>query len=188
MDGNKIEIKIKSLMIGREKRAINSYISVDIIRYISSTKHVLHYWLSQAEDYIGLKGSFDDHIGLLMHGDDGGQKAAIQPDPRGLPSLPPNLEARLPQLDQSLRITHAEWLPVTKTRYVVTILLEYLFPHNNCSLIFHCFSLYIYLFGKKINLRKLIISFDRFIRRKKNIFASLRKDQLLELLEWIEMC
>lgn len=117
MDGNKIEIKIKSLMIGREKRAINSYISVDIIRYISSTKHVLHYWLSQAEDYIGLKGSFDDHIGLLMHGDDGGQKAAIQPDPRGLPSLPPNLEARLPQLDQSLRITHAEWLPVTKTRF-----------------------------------------------------------------------
>ncbi|XP_003692331.1 uncharacterized protein LOC100865820 isoform X1 [Apis florea] len=70
-----------------------------------------------AEDYIGLKGSFDDHIGLLMHGDDGGQKAAIQPDPRGLPSLPPNLEARLPQLDQSLRITHAEWLPVTKTRF-----------------------------------------------------------------------
>lgn len=185
MDGNKIEIKIKSLMIGREKRAINSYISVDIIRYISSTKHVLHYWLSQAEDYIGLKGSFDDHIGLLMHGDDGGQKAAIQPDPRGLPSLPPNLEARLPQLDQSLRITHAEWLPVTKTRYVVTILLEYLSPIIivRSSLIFHCFSLYIYLFGKKINLRKLIISFDRFIRRKKNIFAPLRKDQLLELLE-----
>ncbi|XP_076170321.1 uncharacterized protein LOC143148178 isoform X2 [Ptiloglossa arizonensis] len=70
-----------------------------------------------AEDYIGLKGSFDDHIGLLVHGEDGGQKTAIQPDPRGLPSLPPNLEARLPQLDQSLRITHAEWLPVTKTRF-----------------------------------------------------------------------
>ncbi|XP_034193188.2 uncharacterized protein LOC117610200 isoform X1 [Osmia lignaria lignaria] len=71
-----------------------------------------------AEDYIGLKGSFDDHIGLLMRGEDGGQKTAmLQPDPRGLPSLPPNLEARLPQLDQSLRITHAEWLPVTKTRF-----------------------------------------------------------------------
>ncbi|XP_053990572.1 uncharacterized protein LOC128882829 [Hylaeus volcanicus] len=70
-----------------------------------------------AEDYIGLKGSFDDHIGLLVHGEEGGQKTAIQPDPRGLPSLPPNLEARLPQLDQSLRITHAEWLPVTKTRF-----------------------------------------------------------------------
>ncbi|XP_043263633.1 uncharacterized protein LOC122403902 isoform X1 [Colletes gigas] len=70
-----------------------------------------------AEDYIGLKGSFDDHIGLLVHGEDGGQKIAIQPDPRGLPSLPPNLEARLPQLDQSLKITHAEWLPVTKTRF-----------------------------------------------------------------------
>ncbi|XP_060811054.1 beta-1,4-galactosyltransferase galt-1 isoform X2 [Bombus pascuorum] len=70
-----------------------------------------------AEDYIGLKGSFDDHIGLLMRGEDGGQKTAIQPDPRGLPSLPPNLEARLPQLDQSLRITHAEWLPVTKTKF-----------------------------------------------------------------------
>lgn len=75
-------------------------------------------WLPQAEDYIGLKGSFDDHIGLLVRGEDGGQKTAIQPDPRGLPSLPPNLEARLPQLDQSLRITHAEWLPVTKTRCV----------------------------------------------------------------------
>ncbi|XP_076379257.1 uncharacterized protein LOC143259735 [Megalopta genalis] len=70
-----------------------------------------------AEDYIGLKGSFDDHIGLLVHGEDGGQKTAIQPDPRGLPSLPPNLEARLPQPDQSLRITDAEWLPVTKTRF-----------------------------------------------------------------------
>ncbi|XP_015435813.1 PREDICTED: LOW QUALITY PROTEIN: uncharacterized protein LOC107191321 [Dufourea novaeangliae] len=70
-----------------------------------------------AEDYIGLKGSFDDHIGLLVHGEDGGQKTAIQPDPRGLPSLPPNLEARLPQLDQSVRITDAEWLPVTKTRF-----------------------------------------------------------------------
>ncbi|XP_076763785.1 uncharacterized protein LOC143431133 [Xylocopa sonorina] len=69
------------------------------------------------EDYIGLKGSFDEHIGLLMRGEDRGQKTAIQPDPRGLPSLPPNLEARLPQLDQSLRITHAEWLPVTKTRF-----------------------------------------------------------------------
>lgn len=70
-----------------------------------------------AEDYVGLKGSFDDHIGLLVRGEDGGQKAAIQPDPRGLPSLPPSLEARLPQLDQSLRITHAEWLPVTNTRF-----------------------------------------------------------------------
>ena len=65
-----------------------------------------------------------------MRGEDGGQKTAIQPDPRGLPSLPPNLEARLPQLDQSLRITHAEWLPVTKTRCVrrLITLLEYLLP------------------------------------------------------------
>ncbi|KAG7189458.1 hypothetical protein KM043_017154 [Ampulex compressa] len=70
-----------------------------------------------AEDYAGLKGSFDDHIGLLVRGEDGSQKAAVQPDPRGLPSLPPSLEARLPQLDQSLRITHAEWLPVTNTRF-----------------------------------------------------------------------
>lgn len=69
------------------------------------------------EDYIGLKGSFDDHIGLLVRGEEGGQKAMVPPDPRGLPSLPPNLEARLPQPDQNLRITHAEWLPVTKTRF-----------------------------------------------------------------------
>lgn len=69
------------------------------------------------EDYIGLKGTFDDHIGLLVHGEEGGQKAAIHADPRVLPSLPPSLEARLPQLDQSLRVTHAEWLPVTNTRF-----------------------------------------------------------------------
>ncbi|XP_026673154.1 uncharacterized protein LOC108629486 isoform X2 [Ceratina calcarata] len=70
-----------------------------------------------AEDYIGSKGSFDDHIGLLMRGDNSGQKVVIQPDPRGLPSLPPDMEARLPRLDQTLRITDAEWLPVTKTRF-----------------------------------------------------------------------
>lgn len=59
-----------------------------------------------AEDY---KGSFDDHVGLLVH--------QIPPDPRALPSLPPSLEARLPQLDQKLRVTHAEWLAVTNTRF-----------------------------------------------------------------------
>lgn len=78
------------------------------------------FWCPQAEDYAGLKGSFDEHVGLLVHGEDGGQKAAIHPDPRGLPSLPPSLEARLPQLDQNLKVTHAEWLPVTNTRYIHT--------------------------------------------------------------------
>ncbi|XP_033211221.1 uncharacterized protein LOC117169137 [Belonocnema kinseyi] len=71
-----------------------------------------------AEDYTGLKGGFDDHVGLLVHGEGGeGKKAVIPPDPRALPSLPPGLEARLPRLDQSLRVTHAEWLPVTNTRF-----------------------------------------------------------------------
>lgn len=65
-----------------------------------------------------MKGSFDEHVGLLVRGEDGGQKTVIHPDPRGLPSLPPSLEVRLPQLDQNLRVTHAEWLPVTNTRYV----------------------------------------------------------------------
>ncbi|XP_012217351.1 uncharacterized protein [Linepithema humile] len=70
-----------------------------------------------AEDYAGLKGSFDEHVGLLVHGEDGEQKTVIRPDPRSLPRLPPSLEARLPQLDQNLKITHAEWLPVTNTRF-----------------------------------------------------------------------
>ncbi|XP_012283915.1 beta-1,4-galactosyltransferase galt-1 isoform X2 [Orussus abietinus] len=33
------------------------------------------------------------------------------------PSLPPGLEARLPPLDPGLAATHAEWLPVTNTRF-----------------------------------------------------------------------
>lgn len=45
-------------------------------------------------------------------------KIIISSDPRELPSLPSNLEARLPLFDQNLRITHAEWLPVTNTRYI----------------------------------------------------------------------
>ncbi|XP_015597945.1 uncharacterized protein LOC107269043 [Cephus cinctus] len=69
-----------------------------------------------AEDYAGLKGGFDEHVGLLVRGDESA-KLAVPSDPRTLPSLPPSLEARLPQLDRSLKLTNAEWLPVTNTRY-----------------------------------------------------------------------
>lgn len=48
---------------------------------------------------------------------------AVPGDPRGLPvNLPTSLEARLPQLDQGLKLTHAEWLPVTNTRYIIFVI------------------------------------------------------------------
>lgn len=75
---------------------------------------------------MGLKGGLEEHLGLLIRGDESARvaaaaAAAVPPDPRGLPSLPTSLEARLPQLDQGLRLTHAEWLPVTNTRWVACI-------------------------------------------------------------------
>ncbi|XP_066592491.1 uncharacterized protein [Prorops nasuta] len=69
------------------------------------------------EDYAGLKGSFDEHVGLFVYGPKGLQKSFVHTDSRGVPSFPPSFESRLPQLDQSLRLTHAEWLPVTNTRF-----------------------------------------------------------------------
>uniref|UniRef100_A0ABD2XMA2 Glycosyltransferase family 92 protein n=1 Tax=Trichogramma kaykai TaxID=54128 RepID=A0ABD2XMA2_9HYME len=93
------------------------------------------------EDYAGLKGNLEDHLGMLVRGEEsqhgyggggggaglgmgmglgmGGASAAaaLPMDPRGLPSLPANLEARLPRLDPALRASHAEWLPVTNTRF-----------------------------------------------------------------------
>ena len=72
-----------------------------------------------------MKGGLEEHLGMLVRGEEsrggisGGLGAAVPAvplDPRGLPSLPTNLEARLPQLDSTLRLTHAEWLPVTNTR------------------------------------------------------------------------
>ncbi|XP_015511370.1 uncharacterized protein [Neodiprion pinetum] len=71
-----------------------------------------------AEDYTGVKGGFDDHVGLLVKDTaEGGKPVASLADPRGLPSLPTNVESRLPHLNQSLRLTHADWLNVTNTRF-----------------------------------------------------------------------
>lgn len=83
-----------------------------------------------------MKGSFDDHVGLLVHGEDGGQKTMIHPDPRGLPSLPPSLEVRLPQLDQNLKVTHAEWLPVTNTRFACCIVCKIIIISDVCVFFF----------------------------------------------------
>lgn len=73
--------------------------------------------LPQAEDYAGFKGSFDEHIGLIVKDNvEGGKPVASFADPRSLSSLPTSVEALLPHLNQSLRLTHADWLPVTNTR------------------------------------------------------------------------
>ncbi|XP_016839948.2 uncharacterized protein LOC100118938 [Nasonia vitripennis] len=74
------------------------------------------------EDYAGLKGAgLEEHLEMLVRGDESripaAAAAAIPGDPRGLASLPTSLEARLPQLDRELKLTHAEWLPVTNTRF-----------------------------------------------------------------------
>ncbi|KAJ8678534.1 hypothetical protein QAD02_014321 [Eretmocerus hayati] len=75
------------------------------------------------EDYLGLKGGLEEHLGVLMRGEESRVAAAaaaagaIPVDLRGLPSLPSSLEIRLPQLDQAVRFTDAEWLPVTNTRF-----------------------------------------------------------------------
>ncbi|XP_057332893.1 uncharacterized protein LOC130672365 [Microplitis mediator] len=72
-----------------------------------------------ADDYATLKGGFDAQIGLLLMNNNLESKAAeaIPSDPRGISSLPPSVEVRLPPLDPNLQITHAEWLPVTNTRF-----------------------------------------------------------------------
>ena len=64
-----------------------------------------------------MKNGLEEHLGMLGHvvGD---SRVVMQADPRGLSSLPTNLEARLPHLDQALKVTHAEWLPVTNTRFI----------------------------------------------------------------------
>lgn len=70
----------------------------------------------QPEDYGGLKNNAEEQLGQLLRGDESRLGSvgnmAVGPDPRALA----NLEARLPHLDPSLRLTHAEWLPVTNTR------------------------------------------------------------------------
>lgn len=56
---------------------------------------------------------------MLVRGDEPkvAVAAAVMPaDPRDMASLPTNLESRLPMLDQGLKLTNAEWLPVTNTR------------------------------------------------------------------------
>ncbi|XP_011503517.1 PREDICTED: uncharacterized protein LOC105366691 isoform X2 [Ceratosolen solmsi marchali] len=70
-------------------------------------------------DYTSLKGGLEERLSMLVRGAElkGALAAAMPIDPRSLSSIPINLEARLPQLDKSLRITHAEWLPVTNTRF-----------------------------------------------------------------------
>lgn len=75
---------------------------------------------------------------------------------------------------------HARRMVAGHEDQVVTLLLEYLFPIIIVrSPLFHYFSffyIYVYLFGKKINLEKLIISFNRFIRwEKKKYFCSSSK-------------
>ncbi|KAG8041385.1 hypothetical protein G9C98_002373 [Cotesia typhae] len=72
-----------------------------------------------ADDYATLKGGFDAQIGLLLMNNNLESKAAeaIPSDPRGMSSLPPSVEVRLPSLDPSLQMTDAEWLPITNTRF-----------------------------------------------------------------------
>lgn len=76
-----------------------------------------------ADDYATLKGGFDAQIGLLLMNSNLESKAAeaIPSDPRGMSSLPPSVEVRLPSLDPNLQMTDAEWLPVTNTRYLILI-------------------------------------------------------------------
>ncbi|XP_014215249.1 uncharacterized protein LOC106644315 [Copidosoma floridanum] len=67
------------------------------------------------EDYPSLKGGLEEHLNMLIRGEEpvaGGPMSVIPSDHHGSPSLP-----QLPLLDQALRLTHAEWLPVTKTRF-----------------------------------------------------------------------
>ncbi|XP_063975703.1 uncharacterized protein LOC135161763 [Diachasmimorpha longicaudata] len=83
-----------------------------------------------AEDYVGLRGGFDAQVGLLIHGDSSAKVAPIPSDPRGLSSLPPSMEQQLPTLDQNLKMTHAEWLPVTNTRYKFFVYSAYFDDRN----------------------------------------------------------
>lgn len=79
------------------------------------------YLHTQPEDYVNLKGGLEEHLNMLVRGNEspfiGVSQTAVKPvDPHVLSSLPTSLEARLPLLDQDLKLTHAEWLPVTNTR------------------------------------------------------------------------
>ncbi|XP_058790320.1 uncharacterized protein LOC131663739 isoform X2 [Phymastichus coffea] len=66
-----------------------------------------------------MKSGVEEHLGMLVRGDESriAVAAAMPADPRDLASLPTSLESRLPQLDQALKLTNAEWLPVTNTRF-----------------------------------------------------------------------
>ncbi|KAK0172849.1 hypothetical protein PV328_006116 [Microctonus aethiopoides] len=81
-----------------------------------------------ADEYISFKGAFDSPIGLLvMNNNDktsnnGDTKHRnnyhLAYNPKSLSNLIPlNIEKQLPTLDKNLQITHAEWLPVTNTRF-----------------------------------------------------------------------
>lgn len=82
------------------------------------------------DDYINFKGGFDSSIGLFpIKNNDKNTKSGnnnnnnfqhhhLTYDSKSFSNLiPSNIENRLPALDKNLKITHAEWLPVTNTRF-----------------------------------------------------------------------
>lgn len=70
----------------------------------------------QPEDYGGLKNNAEEQLGQLLRGDDSRLGSVGSMVMGADPRILANLEARLPHLDPSLRLTHAEWFPVTNTR------------------------------------------------------------------------